>query len=194
MRTFCWFVLTFLSISVGVSAKQPYWPKIEETRQAAEAGDTTAQRRLGDFYSSQADYTTAGMWYRRAAEAGNADAQIALADLLTRSVPVLQDGKPVPQRPNLDESAAWLTRAARQGNGRAQLALARCHETGRGVKRNPVEAYVWYVLASQNIGLPAYAGRDRMEQALTKEQRAEAEQRINNFVARPEDAPPAATR
>jgi hypothetical protein len=69
----------------------------------AEAGDASAQTRLGDHYSSVADHGRAVVWYRKAASSGVFEAQLALASCYLA-------GQGVEKSPL--EAAKWLRAAA----------------------------------------------------------------------------------
>jgi len=90
-------------------------------------------------------------WLPRALR-GNAHAQFELgAAFLT--------GRSEPE--DFAEAAHWLKMSARQGNPRAQNGLAILYSRGLGVRRNLLEAYVWFDLAADGFE----HGR-RREQAL----------------------------
>jgi len=80
-------------------------------------------------------------------------------------------------------SLKWLCRAAEQGQRHAQNELASEYRRGiRFVKRNLVQAYVWYSLAVQG-GAIEY--RDRLEEltaAMTPEQIDEAERQLDAWT------------
>ena len=49
------------------------------------------------------------------------------------------------------EAARWFHKAARQGNPRAQNGLAILYAKGLGVRRNYLDAYVWWDLAAERF-------------------------------------------
>ena len=59
------------------------------------------------------------------------------------------------------EAARWLKMSARQGNPRAQNGLGILYSKGLGVRRNFLEAYVWFDLAAER-----FEHGERREQAL----------------------------
>jgi hypothetical protein len=93
-------------------------PRLEGIRQAAEAGDLSAQVALGWIYSSgtgvPVDKVQAIRWYRSAAEKGSLKAQVALGWLY-------YEGQGVER--NLTESALWYNKAAAQGDVKARQML-----------------------------------------------------------------------
>ena len=101
------------------------------------------------------------------AEAGDAEAQLQLYYVERRD----------------RSSLKWLCRAADQGQRHAQNELASEYRRGiHFVKRNLVEAYVWYSLAVQG-GAIEY--RDRLEEltaAMTPEQIDEAERQLDAWT------------
>jgi uncharacterized protein len=79
----------------------------------------------------------------------------------------------------------WLLYAANRGHPVAQNRLARIYAAGAGVEKDVVEAASWNLLATKG-GRPD-ATLDEMMDALTPEQRKEAENRVAGFT--PAEAP-----
>lgn len=77
------------------------------------------------------------------------------------------------------ESLFLIQRAARHGNPRAQFALAEMYEQGRGVARDPVEAYAWYKRAAALGYEQAYQAIQRLKPVLTDGDIAVAERRAS---------------
>jgi len=95
----------------------------EALRKAAGRGDTTAQRRLGEWLrmhdEGNGNKAAEGvMWLEKAAQAGNAEAQCLLSDTLRDGIGGRQDAA---------KAKMWLEKAAGAGNARA---CNRLHDTG----------------------------------------------------------------
>lgn len=105
----------------------------------AEAGDATAQARLGYRYATgdgapQND-AEAIRWYRRAAEQGQRTAQFNLG--------VRYDsGRGIPR--DYAEAMRWYRRAAEQGHANARNSIGAMYHDGKGVPRDYAEAMRWY--------------------------------------------------
>ena len=124
-----------------------------------------------------AGYADALPWYEQAAQAGLADANYALANMhkAARGVAINDDAKALDylrkaaqggldtaqldlgtwlangRSTTADPRAAflWFARAAGQGNVLAQNRLARMYDAGFGVKRDPVLAGAWHIIAKR---------------------------------------------
>ncbi len=154
-----------------------------------------------------AGYAEALPWYERAAEAGLADANYALANMHkeAKGVATNDDAKALAylqkaarggldtaqldlgtwlangRATKADPRAAflWFARAAGQGNVVAQNRLARMYDAGFGVKRNPILAGAWHIMAKR-AGL-ADTAMDRRFAALSdidRERALEAAKRL----------------
>ena len=112
---------------------------------AAKGGSPKAQLYLAQMYESgegvEKNKETALGWYQKAADLELADAQYELGRKL-----VFGDGiEPDPVKgPDL------VLKAAEHKFVKAQILMADCYWRGRGVPKNPIEAYVW---ASQAVEL-----------------------------------------
>ena len=142
-------VLAVLVAMVGFQsgfAEEREWvgAPIEETRQAAEEGDPSAQYELGFKYDwgwgVAKDHQEAVKWYRLAAEQGNVGAQLELGDKY-------RFGRDVPQ--DYDEAVRWYRKAAWQGSKRAQVDLGTMYFFGKDVPRDPREAVMWLRRAAE---------------------------------------------
>ena len=116
-----------------------YAEAIKSYREAAEAGDSQAQYRLGCMYEYgqgvQLDYAEAVKWYRKSAEAGNSSGQEALAYQYAHGRGIKEDPA---------EAFRWYRKSAEAGNSKGQDGLAYQYETGRGVQQDSVAAFKWY--------------------------------------------------
>lgn len=109
-------------------------------RRAAEQGNTLGEWALGRQYLTglgvSRDLPTAERWLKPAAEKGNPFAQLMLGLALVDRDP--------------SGALSWLRKAAEQGLPQAQYRLALAYDDGRGVIRDPSEAYVWMLLSSES--------------------------------------------
>ncbi len=144
---------------------------VTDLARAAEAGDTRAQRLLGEVYSYgygvRQSFKEGEKWYRMAAEHGDTVSQYSLGNFFQYGRAVREDldeamrwyekaaeqGMPEAQaklgllstqKGNATEAAIWNRRAAEQGDGMAQFNLAIMYANGRGVPQDHLTAYVWF--------------------------------------------------
>ena len=140
-------------------------------RKAAELGSATAQNNLASAYFAgkgvERDQTLAVECWRKAAGQGEPCAQCNLADCLFNGLGVAKDedeamkwylkaagqGHTLAQerlesfkQASIEESdkVKRIRKAAEQGIAWAQNDLALCYENGSGVKKDCVEAVLWY--------------------------------------------------
>jgi TPR repeat protein len=151
---------------------------IKYIRSAAEKGFAPAQVALGYFYESSllvsSDPQQAVSWYKKAADQGSVLSELSLGRMYYTGANITRDldqaakwlqrsadkGEPISQfylgliKEEKDYSYLAATelyrKAAGQGLGQAQQKLAYMLDQGRGVPRRPVEAYLWYVIASDS--------------------------------------------
>lgn len=179
----------------------------------ANAGDVTAQYRLGEIYDNGVgvpqDYKEAAKWYRIAAEKGHAKAQYRLAEMHHLGKGVLKGGSykwfrmaaeqgyAIAQsrlgamyyfggdisQANYKEAAKWYRMAAEQGNTEAQYYLGVMYYDGKGVVVDYLEAYKWILLAEMN-GKNVDRLKSILQNQMTTAQITEAQRLAKNFVAR----------
>jgi hypothetical protein len=117
---------------------------IIDLRAKAEAGDASAQFRLGVSYANgqgvAQDQVEAAKWYRKAAEQGNAQAQNNLGFVYDLGQGVVKDEV---------EAVKWYRKAAEQGNAEGQCCLGFVYSSGRGVVKDEVEAAKWHRKAAE---------------------------------------------
>ena len=92
-------------------------------RKAADLGDSTAQFRMGYYYSNEAnpvDYTKAREWYLKASENGEPAASGNLGWIYEYGKGVSID---------IDEAVKWYQKGARDGNEYSQNQLKRLGKT-----------------------------------------------------------------
>jgi TPR repeat protein len=154
--------------------------KLGEMLARAERGDAWAQTMLGFMYlrgeQVVADIDQAARWFLRASQQGSFTARYALGTLLCPTC--------VP-KPDYAEQVARYRAAAEHGAALAQANLASLLADGRGTAKDPVEALMWYELATQaqQQGVAEFAQRrrDALAQRLTPQQIAEARARAAGF-------------
>jgi TPR repeat protein len=152
--------------ALAAYSRGDYAAALELWRPLAERGDPTAAFWLGACHDlghgTVENNALAAQWYRKAAEQGHANAQHNLAHLY--EVGELQAGNY-----GTVAAATWYRRAADQGYRPAQVNLGVLYFSGRGVKRDLVQAYKWFTLAGSD------ANRQYVAQRLSAPQREEAE-------------------
>jgi len=120
---------------------------LRELRPLAEAGNPTAQYRLGSMYRRgegvPVDYSTARGWFEKATAQELPDAELALGDLYARGQGVVKD---------LPTAAAWYRKAAQHGSAEAMNNLGAMAASGDGMETDPGEALTWFTSAA-NKGL-----------------------------------------
>jgi len=133
-------------------------------RKAAEKGDSLAWENFVDMYvEGPRDDAEAAKWIRKAAEQGDVSVQLKLGHMYSA------DG-------NDAEAAKWFRNAAEQGEWKAQAALGKMYFEGKGVPRDYVEAYAWFNVQAVQGGGGRF-DRDSVDELLTPEARAQAQQR-----------------
>jgi TPR repeat protein len=121
------------------------------------------------------DYKTAFAEWTPLAQSGDAQAQVALADLYRSGAK---------GDPDMVKAVYWFRRAAVQGDPIGQLNLGEHYLTGQGVKRAPVEAYMWLSLAAARGNDWAAAKRRELSPLLTRDQISRALKRLNAWRPR----------
>ncbi len=166
----------------GVRDRKGAIPRI---RALAEAGYAPAQCALAEAYATgegvRRSDAEAFRLYRLAADKGYPSAVGAVGNYYLRAVPAhdLCPYDPV-------QAAEWHLRSAREGNAGSQYNLAFSYWDGRGVGRDPAEAYVWASLAvhcSPARLRPAEALRDQASAALAPDLRPALDVRIAELAA-----------
>lgn len=118
--------------------------EFEATLVQAEKGDVFAQHILSSLYRGGhwtiiSDTEKANHWLKKSATGGNGNAQSELGLRLQE----FQDGF----ERDYVESAKWLRKAAEQLHPQGLFELGLCYEIGRGVDRDELEAFAFYVIA-----------------------------------------------
>ena len=152
--------------------------------QAAEQGDTFAMSSLACMLSQDGDFVGAANWLRTAAEGGDADAQVSYGGRLA-------DGKGVEK--NEREAARWYREALSRGDVWISGELAQIYDEGRGVSRDPAEAYAFAIIAA-NVRwsdsndphrLAALELKARLAKELSPDQQEQAAQRAKQLLDPP---------
>ncbi len=149
-------------------------------RAAAAKGHVGAQYAVGWIHANgrgvSPNFSEAARWYRVAATAGNdPKAQFALGELYFNGRGVAHD---------YARAIDLYAKAAQRGHPVARYLLGIMHLEGWGVKRNPVEAYKWLLLAardaeqvrSHNPNFDAKAQKERLMVTLNRTQIGRAEE------------------
>ncbi len=132
----------------GMEAYQEkdYLKAIQIWRPLAQAGDASAQYRLGVMYAEgrgiPANDAEAALWFERAAQQGEPMAQYNLGASYAEGTGVRKD---------MAAAAKWFRRAADQGIALAQLNLGLLYANGAGVPQDNVEALKWVDLAIYSL-------------------------------------------
>ena len=144
-----------LAVSSAASGNSPDPPpdhqELGRLEAEATAGDPGAQYRLAVLLTAGPaelrDLRKGTMWCRRSATQGNPEAQLQLGNLYERGLYELDRG------PEQDDGKAsrWYHQAAKQGLAEAQFRRARSFWTGRGAIPNPLFAFAWAALASEQL-------------------------------------------
>ncbi len=151
-------------------------------RKAADKGYPPAQVAVGEMYEAgdgvKRDYHRAAEWYGLATRLSkDATAHFRLAELYFR-------GQGVPQ--DFSRALSHCGVAAAQGNPVAQYLLGTMTESGWGIERDPIAAYVYYSLAAERADrvkayraeFDPFAARQRLVAGMNKSQIEVAEKHL----------------
>ena len=162
----------------GVDVRQNRDEALSWFRKAADKGDGEAQVFLGSAYSNgdgvKVDFNKAVKWYSKAAEAGISEGQYNLAYAHTFGAGgVVKDEA---------KAVELYTIAANQGHVWAQSNLGFMYYNGDGVKADNVQAYKWWLLASEKGDKPAKQVLGEIRPSMTGGEIKAAERLANSFV------------
>lgn len=180
-RLLWWCIASCLAASSNVGISQtPNLPPMVKLRDAAEAGDAAAQEELAVANYKERRYSTALQWYQKAAAQGRIESIFALADLYSSGK------KPIPGRTEaIPKDAAralkYMLTAANMGHPHAQEVLGLWCLDGIGVRKDEVEAYKWFRLASRTRPGTENAYLRPLTLRLSRDQIAEGERRAGAF-------------
>lgn len=154
----------------------------------AKDGNAEAAYLIGEMYGPRSwgqkgenrngvelDNAQAIFWWGEAAKKGHSEAQLKLGWWLVKGGDVVKK----------DEAAGmnWLLMAANQGEPQAQYEAAIGYWKGRGVKADPIAAYMWFDLVSSEPGFDnAITYRDELAKTMTPEQVTQAKQMVQAFA------------
>ncbi len=153
----------------------------KELAPLAEQGEMKAQLYLGDMYSGvrgvPQDHVKAAFWYRKAADQGSAAAQTALGVMYEKGIGVKRDDK---------EAVSLFLKAAEQGFSEAQYVLGGVYERGLGktVQADPVQAHMWFSLATTSGFEAARDNMESIEAAMSPEQIEKAKSLVKEWLAK----------
>ena len=176
MRIIVQFVTLLLTLNGYVLAEEVSTAtnSLEQVQKQAEAGDASAQTRLGWVYANGigviVDADKAVEWYQKAAAQGYAKAQFEIGSIYLTGEGVKKDAT---------KAVEWYQKAAAQGLAQAQTSLGWMYQNGKGVAKDGVLAYAWHNLAAAQGNDNAKKLRDLTN--LNSVQRAEAEQMSANW-------------
>ena len=155
--------------------------EFNETKFLAGQGDAKAQFNVGLAYNIgdvvEKNWDEAIVWYLKAAKQGYVYAQNNLAVCYARGSEKVQDKV---------QAAKWYYRAAKQGLAASQNALGSCYANGEGLPKDYVEAYKWVNLAAAQANEDARGNLSIIEQWMTPEQIAQAQELAREFKPRKE--------
>ena len=157
-------------------------------RKAAEQNQAPAQSCLGSCFEHgdgvEQNYEEAVKWYRKAADQNNAIAQNNLGGCYAKGYGVTK---------NEVEAVKLFRKGAEQGDDSAQYNLGFMNARGSGVLKNYVEADKWFNLASAQGNEDAKKYLSIVEQNMTPEQIAKAQELAREFRPRKEGSPNSAS-
>ena len=146
-------------------------------RSSANKGQAAAQYRLGKLYEAGTgvtrDLETALTLIEQAARSGNRIAMHDLANFYANGVGGVEQ--------DLSLAAQWFKKAAERGVVDSQYNVGYLYEFGFGVKQNPVEAYVWYNIASAQGDTEAGRRIATLDETLSDVEISSAKTRIAGF-------------
>ena len=152
---------------------------------AADEGLDSAQLQLGELYKTgqgvEQDLGQARLWFRRAANGGNVLAMHRIGVMTARG-----DGGPADSQ----EAIAWFEQAANFGLVDSQYNLGAIYhpsDEGGSSVQDAGKAYYWYSLAARNGDEQAQPLAAGVAVALSPETRAEIDEEVAAWTARPAD-------
>ena len=83
---------------------------------------------------------------------------------------------------DIKKAAEWFTKSADQGFENAQFMLGQCYQYGRGVEKDPVEAYKWFLVANRRSVRPVMP--PELMDTITARQMREGLEKARAFVPR----------
>jgi hypothetical protein len=162
---------------------------LQQIRSSADAGYALAQTAMGAIYLEgmfvTRDVPQAISWYKKAAAQNDSIAEMSLGFLYYTGTGTSRDldsakkwfadaansGDPlseyylglIAEQKDYTKAPELFRKAAEQGLVQAQVKLAASLDAGRGAKRDPVEAFVWYLIAADPGGAVVSDQTKRLE-------------------------------
>jgi TPR repeat protein len=166
--------------ATGEGAPEDDAEAVKWFRLAAKQGDVEAQFNLGVMYANgegvPEDDAEAVKWFQLSAEQGHDEAQFSLG--------VIYRDQGVPEY--AVEAIKWYRLSAEQGNAWAQFELGEMYQSGTGVIKDVVKAYMWVELSLDDESVVANGGkefRDDLKSMLSPEEIAEAQSKSVELAA-----------
>jgi TPR repeat protein len=165
-------VILFISLISSAQTLSPLAVYLDK----AVHGDVGAQFWLGVAYESgrgiKQDFAEAIKWLGKAAKQGNPDAEVLLGQMC-------EDAEGLPQ--DYVKAAEWYrlaceNRPDRGGTGQGCNNLGLLYLDGKGVKRNTIEAYMYFKIAGIEGNL------DFVKRSMTAEEIDEAERQTDQWM------------
>jgi S1-C subfamily serine protease len=165
---------------LGHGVHQDYRKAVIWWKIAADQGDAGAQDHLGLMYADGVevlqDEKEAVRLFRLSAQQGNVSAQNHLGFMYAYGGAVPQDYK---------EAVRLYRLSAEQGHAPAQSNLAHMYYQGLGVPKDYVLAHMWVNLAASNGNEGAVKERTMVENSMTPQQIAKAQEMVRNWKPKP---------
>lgn len=166
----------------GQGVRQDYTKALQLFEGAGRVGDGRSQYNAGMMYlrgeGTDIDYVAARRWFTLAAEGGNVRAPYQLGLLSYQGLGTPQD---------FAKALEGFTQSAQKGMPEAQYNLGIMYIRGEGVKQDPMEGYVWLLVARTYGHSKAIESIEKLEKSLTAEQKKEgqtkAQQRSDSIEA-----------
>jgi TPR repeat protein len=167
------------AVNMSKNTRAEFEADVKQLHKSAEAGDASAQYRLGMLNDEGAgvpqSYGHAKEWFEKAAKQGHAGAQANLGTLYLQ-------GTGAPRSSQM--ALFWFSRAAEQGNVMAFAKLGSMYTEGRGVFQDFTQAHMWYNLAAVQGEPRAAEARDALTKQMTPAQIAEAQRLAREWKPR----------
>ena len=119
------------------------------------------------------DYKTAFTMHKELAEQSDIGSQTLLGYMYYEGQGVTQDYK---------KAVHWYTKGSEQGFEIAQLNLGVMYANGQGVSKDYEKAHMYWNIASANGNEDAKESRDEIEESMTPEQIAEAQELASEWM------------
>jgi uncharacterized protein len=182
----------------GVGVPKDNAEAVKWCRKAAEQGNARGQYWLGFIYffgwyddiernmtQEQEDYAEAVKWYRKAADQGYSIAQLCLGLSITSGI-----WARIRVQEDYAEAIKWYSLSAEQGEPKAHYQLGLLYEEGKGVQKDCVRAYMWFLLSEKSLfaesaeKVSAQAKLDDIKEYISQEQIAEAQRLAQEWKER----------